>query len=83
MPAVGVAEMLRDARLSRIHQAMLPPPRRPRVDPIDVVLLAARTKIEEAETLEGALAELTKPELAVALGDPNALEGLRRLDGSA
>ncbi len=81
MPVVGVAEMLRDARLLRVHRAMLPPARRPRVDPIDVVLLAARTKVEEAETLEGALGVLTKQELAVALGDATALEGLRRLEG--
>ena len=81
MPEVGVADMLRDARLLSVHQAMLPPARRPRVDPIDVTLLAARTKVEEAETLEGAMGALSAQELAGALGDVSALEGLKRLVG--
>ncbi len=33
-----------DTRLLQAHQAMLPPPRRPRIDPIDVTVLVARTK---------------------------------------
>ena len=76
MSLSGVADMLRDARLLRIHRAMLPSPRRPRVDPIDVTLLAARVKIEEAETLEAALQQLNAQELAVALGDATSLDRL-------
>ena len=45
--------LLRDPTLLEAHKAMLPPPRRPRLDPIDVTLLSARTKIDEAETLDG------------------------------
>ena len=38
---------------------MLPPPRRPRGDPIDVPLLVGLAKLEEAETLADAIATLT------------------------
>ncbi len=61
---------------------MLPPPRRPRLDPIDVTLLSARTKIDEAETLTAALAGLAMTELAAALGDAVALERLAALASS-
>jgi membrane glycosyltransferase len=74
--AAGVERLLCDGRLLAVHKAMLPPPRRPRLDPIDPTLLAARTKIEEAETLGSALAVLTVPELAAGLGDGVALERL-------
>ena len=59
-----------------MHEAMLPPPRRPRIDPIDVTLLVARTKLEETDGLEFALAALTAAELATALGDAVALRRL-------
>lgn len=72
----GIAEMLGDASLLRLHKAMLPPARRPRIDPIDVTLIAARTKVEEAETLDAALAALSSHELAVALADPAVLDRL-------
>jgi membrane glycosyltransferase len=71
-----IAALLNDARLLRMHEAMLPPPRRPRVDPIDVTLLVARTKLDEADGLQPALAALTTAELAAALGDAVALRRL-------
>jgi hypothetical protein len=79
MPRIGVADMLRDPRLLSVHKAMLPAGRRPRVDPIDVTLLAARTKIDEAEALDNALTGLSPAELSAALGDPVALDRLRTL----
>jgi membrane glycosyltransferase len=72
----GVSRLLRDPALLRAHEAMLPPARRPGHDPIDVPLLVGLTKLAEAETLEGALAALTRPETAAVLG---AAEGLSRL----
>ena len=76
VPVPGIADMLRDAGLLELHKAMLPPARRPRIDPIDVTLIAARTRIDESETLEAALAGLSAQELSVALADPAALDGL-------
>ena len=69
VPTVGVAELLGDPTLLQAHRAMLPPARRPRVDPIDVTLLTARVKVDEAQTLDEALAVLNPPELAMALGN--------------
>jgi hypothetical protein len=55
---------------------MLPPPRRMQVDPIDVTLLIARAKVEEAETLETVFQQLSAQELAMALGDAPSLDRL-------
>jgi membrane glycosyltransferase len=75
-PLIGVADMLRDPQLMQVHRAMLPPSRRPGVDPIDVTLLTARAKIEEAETLDAVFQQLSAQELAVALGDAPSLDRL-------
>jgi membrane glycosyltransferase len=79
----AVARLARDARLLRLHIAMLPPPRRPRVDPIDPVRLVALAKVEEAESLNEALAALTPAEKAAALGDGRGVECLMRLAAAA
>jgi membrane glycosyltransferase len=72
----GIARLLRDPALLRHHRAMLPPPRRPGHDPIDVPLLVGLTKLAEAETLQAAVAALTRQETAAVLG---SAEGLSRL----
>jgi membrane glycosyltransferase len=72
----AVSRLLRDPELMRAHEAMLPPARRPGRDPIDVPLLVGLTKLAEAETLQGAIAALTKQETAAVLG---SAEGLSRL----
>jgi membrane glycosyltransferase len=77
----GVARLLLDRRLLEAHKRMLPPSRRPRVDPIDTTLLLARAKLEEAETLESAQAGLTMPELVAVLGDAGGLDHLLSLGG--
>jgi len=79
LPDISVKRLLADARLLSVHHAMLPPQRRPRIDPIDVTLLTARTKVEEAETLDCALDALSRPELAVALADEVSLARLVQL----
>jgi membrane glycosyltransferase len=78
-----VARLLRDPRLLQAHIAMLPAPRRARVDPIDATLALGRAKLDEAETLESALATLSAPELAAALGDAAALRRLSELASAA
>jgi membrane glycosyltransferase len=73
---LALDEHLRDA-----HLKMLPPQRRPRIDPIDATLLVSLAKIEEAERLEEALISLTKAEKAAALADPIGVARLLRLAG--
>ena len=77
--APSVAQLLRDPSLLEVHKAMLPPPRRPRLDPIDTVLVQARAKLDEAETLQDALNALQAPELTAILSNAAALEALRAL----
>ena len=76
LPIPGVTGLLQDHSLLRAHRAMLPPARRPRVDPIDVTLLTAQVKVDEAEALDEALAVLSPAELAMALGNAGTLERL-------
>ena len=66
--------LLADPALLAAHRAMLPPPRRPRVDPIEVTPLLARAKLAEAETLADGWAALTPAERAAALADAEALD---------
>jgi membrane glycosyltransferase len=74
-----VARLLREPRLLQAHIAMLPAPRRPRMDPIDGTLALWRAKLEEADTLDAALASLSTPELTAVLGDTAALRRLSAL----
>ncbi len=68
-----VARLLRDPMLLAAHKAMLPPPRRPRSEPLEAAVALGRAKLEEAETLEEALDALSPQEMAAVLGDPAAL----------
>jgi membrane glycosyltransferase len=77
--APGVLQLLRDPRLLAAHKAMLPPPRRPRADPMDAAVALGRAKVEEAETLDEALAALTAPELVAVLSDAAGLQRLSAL----
>jgi membrane glycosyltransferase len=77
--APGIADLLSDEVLLSAHMAMLPPPRRPRLDPIDPILLHARTKLEEAATLNEGLAALSAVELATVLGDAATIQRLTGL----
>jgi membrane glycosyltransferase len=77
--APDVARLLREPRLLAAHTAMLPPPRRRGVDPIDATLVLARAKLEEAEALDDAVTALSPPELSAALGDAAALDRLSAL----
>jgi len=75
----SVTGLLRDPELLSAHRAMLPPPRRPKLDPIDPALLIARVKLAEAASTAEALDTLTRPEMLAALNDAECLGLLRGL----
>jgi membrane glycosyltransferase len=77
--APTVAHLLGDGALLNAHMAMLPAPRRPRLDPINPILLQARAKLEEATTLSEGLAALSTAELAAVLGDAAMIQHLSGL----
>jgi membrane glycosyltransferase len=79
----AVTRLLRDPVLLREHRAMLPPPRRPGHDPIDVPLLVGLTKLAEAGTLQAAIAALTQQETAAVLGSAEGLSRLEALHATA
>ncbi|ABI61882.1 Periplasmic glucan glucosyltransferase [Granulibacter bethesdensis] len=72
----AVIRLRTDQTLLAAHRAMLPPPRRPRIDPVDANILVARVKIAEADTLTHALTSLSRAEKSAALNDVDALDGL-------
>ncbi len=75
----AVARMLDDAGLLAAHRRMLPPPRRPRIDPVDVALLVGRAKLDEALSVDEAWAGLTRAERTAVLSDEAALARLGEL----
>ncbi len=77
--ATDVRRLLREPRLLEAHMAMLPPSRRPRLDPIDATLVLARAKLEEADALDTAITALSASELTAALGDATALRRMAAL----
>jgi membrane glycosyltransferase len=78
-PAADAGMLATDSRLRAAHVAMLPPPRRPRIDPIDPALLVGLAKLEEAETLAAALGGLTRAEKAAVLGSARGVARLAAL----
>ncbi len=78
MPA-NVRDLLADPELFAAHRRMLPPPRQRRADPVDADLLVGLIKVEEAESLDEALAVLTSRETAAVLADPRGLDLLAAL----
>ena len=72
----AIPHLLNDPALLGAHQAMLPPPRRPGHDPIDVPLLVGLAKLTEAQSLQAVIPQLSKQETAAVLG---SAEGLARL----
>jgi membrane glycosyltransferase len=67
--------------LAEAHRRMLPPPRRPRLDPLDPALLLGLARVEEAERLEEVLPALSRAEKAAVLGDARGLDLLLALAG--
>jgi membrane glycosyltransferase len=77
-----LAHLLGDATLQAAHRAMLPPPRQPRIDPVDVTLLVARAKLDEAECLTEVWNGLSRAERLAVLTDEPALERLVALSAN-
>jgi membrane glycosyltransferase len=73
--------LLRDQALMAAHRAMLPPPRRPRIDPLNVPLLSGRARLAEADDLASAWRSLDQAERMAVLSDGAALERLVVLAG--
>ena len=76
----ALARLARDPILREEHARMLPPPRR-KGDPIDVPLLVAIARIEEADNAGAAWTAMSRSERLTALGDKVALRRLLALPG--
>jgi membrane glycosyltransferase len=72
----AVHRLAADPALLAAHRQMLPPPRRPRLDPVDPVLLVAMVKAQEARDLDEALASLSRTEKAALLADATGVDRL-------
>ena len=75
-PGDSLRRLLADPALMAAHRAMLPPARVPGRDPFDPLLALGLAKLDEAATLDAALALLTLPERAAVLGSPSGLDRL-------
>ena len=78
----GLARLARDPMLVQEHRRMVPPSRRKGKDPIDVPLLIALVRIEEADTAAAAWTEMRWTERAAALGDVQVLDRLLALNAA-
>jgi membrane glycosyltransferase len=65
-----------DPELLDAHRRMLPEETPRPADPVDTVLLAGLAKLEEEETLDGALARLTTMERTAILADGRGIDRL-------
>jgi membrane glycosyltransferase len=76
-PPAMPARLLSNPQLLAVHCALLPPPRRPWLDPLNVPLLVARAKVEEAPDIVAAWQAMTQAERIVWLSDADALKAAR------
>ena len=74
--AASVSALLHDPVLLAAHRQMLPPRRRPRIDPLDVALLTGTARLAEAECVETVWPTLSSAEKAAVLSDGPALDRL-------
>jgi membrane glycosyltransferase len=72
----GLAKLFADPALLAAHRDMLPPPRTPGRDAIDVTLLVGLAKLDEAASLGDALAALDDRETAAVLAHPHGVDRL-------
>ncbi len=82
-PEDSILALLRDPELLAAHRAMLPPPRRPRLDPLNVPLLTGRARLAEADDLASAWRSLEPMERMAVLSDGAALDRLVALSGQS
>jgi membrane glycosyltransferase len=81
-PADSVWVLLHNPALLAAHRQMLPPGRRPGIDPLDVPLLTGSAKLSEADRLAPVWPTLSTAEKAAVLSDRSALERLIALSHS-
>jgi membrane glycosyltransferase len=74
-----IPTLLRDPELQAAHRAMLPPPRRPGIDPLNVSLLTGTARLAEARDLASAWPTLDAAERTAVLSDAAALDRLLAL----
>jgi membrane glycosyltransferase len=77
--AQPITRLLDDPTLLAAHRCMLSPPRRARIDPVNVDLLVGRAKLDEAASVQAAWRSLTRAEQAAVLADDGALTRLGEL----
>ncbi|MGE0714557.1 MAG: glucans biosynthesis glucosyltransferase MdoH [Alphaproteobacteria bacterium] len=77
--AADVRRLFADDRLLDAHRGMLPPPRRRRAQPVDAHLAVGLAKLDEADTLDEALAALDARERLAVLCDRAGLDRLAAL----
>ncbi|MGG5887360.1 glucans biosynthesis glucosyltransferase MdoH [Falsiroseomonas sp. HC035] len=75
----AVARLAAEPTLLEAHTSMLPAPRRPRLDPVDVPLAVGMVKVNESRDLGEALSGLARAEKAALLADPAGLARLMEL----
>ncbi len=76
-PAVrGVSRLLQDPTLLAAHRQMLPPGRRPGIDPLNVPLLTGTTRLAESTGLDSVWPTLSPAEQTAVLSDEAALQQL-------
>jgi membrane glycosyltransferase len=80
-PHEALQRLAGDQALFDAHVDMLPPPRRAGERPIDADLLVGLAKLEEARTIQDAVADLTGREKAAVLADRRGLERVAALGG--
>ena len=74
-----LSALLREPALLAAHRQMLPPGRRPGIDPLDVPLLTGSAKLAEATALRPVWPTLTAAEQAAVLSDGPALDRMQAL----
>jgi membrane glycosyltransferase len=78
-----VAKLLHDPALLAAHRQMLPPGRRPGIDPLNVALLTGSAKLAETDCLDSVWPKLDLVERAAVLSDERALDRLVALHRAA
>ena len=68
------ARLRADPELLAAHRAMLPPPRRPGIDKLNVPLLIGRARLEEAAHPDHVWSVMTREEQAACLADAAAID---------
>jgi membrane glycosyltransferase len=79
----GVEALLRDPALMAAHRRMLPPPRTPGVDPLNVPLLTGVARLSEAGSVDAVWPTLEPAERMAVLNDADGLDALVKLAGWA